>query len=112
MFDPQAECPQCNARLGSRKDCGECGWRPGPPAVRPVDKTPAWTPPADPEPLTEEQRAALRQALDGLYAKFGVPVEKLRKFTLAGVATRCSQCANGKFVHGGVRYCAACYGKL
>ena len=108
------DCPNCEIGKLQNGRCPRCDWQA--PKAEPVPKViPTWEMPGsmrDVEPLTEEQRAALRQALDGLYAKFGVPVEKLRKFTLAGVATRCSQCANGKFVHGGVRYCAACYGKL
>lgn len=108
MLDPQAECPDCGGKLGARNDCRSCGWKPAPSSQRPAP----WTKPADPEPLTEEESAALKATLANLYAKFGAPVEKLRKTTLAEMVKRCPACANGKLVHGGVRYCAACYAKL
>lgn len=111
------DCPNCEIGKITNGRCPRCDWTA--PNVRPVDKpTPNWELPnhlRDPEPLTPEESAELKSTLANLYAKFGSPVEKLKKVTLEGMVKRCPACESpetGRFIHGGVRYCVTCYGKL
>jgi hypothetical protein len=73
-------------------------------------KQPEWQPPAFTPPTPEEHEAILRLIAE-TSAKLGAAkVERAAKRYQA--TQRCPACDMGKFVHGGVRYCAACYGRL
>ena len=109
MFDPQAECPECGARLGMSRDCPKCGWTPGPPP-RITTKAPDWTPPPFTPPSPEEA-AAVRQLIAETSAKLGAAAPKARPRAIEQVK-RCANCVNGKFKHLGLTFCATCYGKL
>ena len=107
MLDPQAECPECGTKLGSREDCRECGWKPG---RRIISQGVEWTPPAF-TPPSEEEHAEVLRLIAETSAKLGVarvdrPVKRFE------ATPRCPACDQGKFLHAGVRYCAACYRKL
>ena len=107
MLDPQAECPECGGKLGRHPDCRNCGWKPGP--VR-AFAAHDWTAPKFTPPTPEEHEAILRLIAE-TSAKLGAA--KVERPTKRYQATqRCPACDMGKFVHGGVRYCAACYGRL
>lgn len=111
MLDPQAECPDCGARLGGSMDCRSCGWKPTPPRVEPVRKAvPEWTPPPFTPPSPEEA-AAVRKLIAETSAKLGAAAPQARPRAIETVK-RCPNCVNGKFKHLGVVFCLECYRRL
>ena len=102
MLDPTAECPDCNAKLGAKAACPQCGWRP---AERVV--TSSWSPPAY-TPPTPSEDAEIRRLIAQTNAKLRCSTEPKpgRKVELV---RRCPACETGNFVHAGLRFCLACY---
>lgn len=104
------ECPECDTRLGATGGCRKCGWMPTPekrdnvlPMYREVpDRSQQIR-----EPMTEEIKAMLGR----LKASFEVVAPAVRAKAVE-TFKRCPECANGKFVHLGVRFCGACYRRL